>query len=240
MQRVENTFPRLCASLHIPEAPLRESVTALLSIRERKFAQRMEIAQAWLERSGQCPLSISLYGSLPPDTVPAGYSSTSVILKTFIPFASRWYDVHTATSAALESLCVLSENDVPMLRTLDISESYQSPLPRSPRWGSSGLLRGPKISSFVVLRASSVPLNFPLRWHQLTSLSITNRFDLGPPLTSTMAAGMFSQCPRLRTCRLVINDDTDSAAVSESVLELPSLLALDIHSIGVVSEELPT
>jgi hypothetical protein len=48
-----------------------------------------------------------------------------------------------------------------------------------------------------------------------------------------MAAGMFSQCPRLRTCRLVINDDTDSAAVSESVLELPSVLALDIHSFGV-------
>ncbi|KAJ7252148.1 hypothetical protein B0H12DRAFT_1018188, partial [Mycena haematopus] len=165
--------PRLWARLHIAEPSCPDRAMSLHVVRERKQAQRVEITKAWLKRSGQCPLSISLCGSPRPDPAPPMYSSTSVFLQTLIPFASRWLDISlTATSSDLDSLSSVTEYDVPMLKTLEISEIYESPQPLGTQWGSSGLLRGPNISTFSFLQSTSDPLLFPLRWDQLLSISI--------------------------------------------------------------------
>ncbi|KAJ7252147.1 hypothetical protein B0H12DRAFT_962201, partial [Mycena haematopus] len=114
--------PCLWARLHIAE-PSCPDLAMSLHVREHKLAQRVEITKAWLERSGQCPLSISLCGSPRPNLAPPMYSNTSVLLQALIPFASRWLDISvTATSSDLDTLSTITENDVPMLKTLEISE----------------------------------------------------------------------------------------------------------------------
>ncbi|KAJ6594712.1 hypothetical protein B0H19DRAFT_1009754, partial [Mycena capillaripes] len=50
--------PRLWARLHIAEPPLTFGPAA--ELHDKKAAQRLEITEMWLGRSGQCPLSISL------------------------------------------------------------------------------------------------------------------------------------------------------------------------------------
>ncbi|KAJ6600956.1 hypothetical protein DFH09DRAFT_1126327, partial [Mycena vulgaris] len=53
--------PRLWASLHIVE-PIRPVHSFPYALFEAKLTQRLETAKTWLNRSGQCPLSISLEG----------------------------------------------------------------------------------------------------------------------------------------------------------------------------------
>ncbi|KAJ7354484.1 hypothetical protein DFH08DRAFT_1077185 [Mycena albidolilacea] len=226
---------RLWARLHIVEPAALEGVPSLDIIREQKHVQRVGIAKAWLERSGQCPLSISVAGSMPPDPTPPQYSGTNLILQTLIPFASRWQDISLAVSLpTLESLSSITGNDVPILKTLNVKEFRERSEQPSPQWGSFGLLHGPNISSFSCLRSKSEPLGFSLRWDQLTSLSLTSVFDLAPHVTSDLAVAIFSKCPRLETCRLVVSDYDESPVVEpwRSILELPCLLSLDIHCYG--------
>ncbi|KAJ7252150.1 hypothetical protein B0H12DRAFT_966372, partial [Mycena haematopus] len=205
-RNISLSTPRLWSSLHIVE-PAR--IEYLPKIREQKHAQLLEVTKAWLERSGQCPLTISLFGRAPPVPAPLEYSGTSVFLQTLLPFASRWLDISvTASSLGLDSLSSVTENDIPMLRTLKISEIYERPLPLGNQWGSSGLLRGPNISSFTFSRSHTNSLLLPLRWDQLLTLSITGRWVLG--VTTDVAVGIFSRCPRLQTCQLLMNDEVQS------------------------------
>ncbi|KAF8138026.1 hypothetical protein K438DRAFT_1880965 [Mycena galopus ATCC 62051] len=88
--------PRLWARLHIAE-PVRVARRRL-----GIFEQRMEVATAWLKRSDQCPLSISLAGyNL---TIFVAHSSTSAMIQAFIPLASRWQHI-SITATSTERLC---------------------------------------------------------------------------------------------------------------------------------------
>ncbi|KAF7376685.1 hypothetical protein MSAN_00085500 [Mycena sanguinolenta] len=218
--------PRLWSRLHIVEPSCADWETTLYGAREAKQAQRVEITKAWLARSGQCPLSISLCGSSRPHPAPPGYTSTSVFLQTLISFASRWQDVSLLVSSSdLNNLGSISENDVPLLKVLDIKEIYDSP--QGAQWGFSGLLRAPAMSSFT---CNSNPVASSLRWEQLLSLSIVTSWVLG--VTSEVVVEIFSRCPRLHTCRLVMNDTDTSSAADGPVLELLSLHSLHVTSVG--------
>ncbi|KAF8133055.1 hypothetical protein K438DRAFT_1884520, partial [Mycena galopus ATCC 62051] len=59
-RNISLSTPRIWARLHIVEPERPEWAPSLHGVREQKQAQRIEITKAWLERSGQCPLSISL------------------------------------------------------------------------------------------------------------------------------------------------------------------------------------
>lgn len=101
--------------------------------------QRVRIAKAWLERSGQCLLSISVAGSMPPDPTPPQYSGTNLIPQTLISFASRWQGISLAVSVpTVESLSSIADNDVPILKTLDVKEFRERSEQPSPQaqWGT--------------------------------------------------------------------------------------------------------
>ncbi|KAF7376684.1 hypothetical protein MSAN_00085400 [Mycena sanguinolenta] len=218
--------PRLWSSVHIVE-PDRAHWPAELQ------AQRVEITKAWLGRSGQCPLAISLFGDARPDPASTEHRSASV-LETLIPFASRWHNISlTSTSSGLNSLSCITENDVPMLTTLEISEIYRSAESPGTRWESFGLLHAPNISSFTFISGNSHPLTLPLQWDRLLSLSLDSSSAFA--VTSEMAVEIFSRCPRLQTCRLKVNDEVQSA-VEESqgtILGFPHLQSLKIISVGI-------
>ncbi|KAJ7037460.1 hypothetical protein C8F04DRAFT_1257025 [Mycena alexandri] len=229
---VSLSTPRLWARLHIAEPGRAQQAP----IYQEKYAQRLAITKAWLERSGRCPLSISFDGS---KIHPPGLSEpVNRFLGIVLSYASRWQHISvTASSSALDTVFTLTEHGVPMLKTLEMRENSRSP--RSTQNVSFGLLRGLEIYSFALDASETSPLALPLRWQNLTSLrlihrtrrNITGSISL---LTSDVALRILSKCTCLRTCQFRLVDGYDSPALEESILELPCLSSLDITLIGPV------
>ncbi|KAJ6594633.1 hypothetical protein B0H19DRAFT_920691, partial [Mycena capillaripes] len=168
--------PRLWARLHIAE-PTHEVFSGATSteVYEQKLAQRLETTKIWLSRSGQCPLSISLDSSQEhtgPPSGPDAFPNTCLFLHAMIPFASRWQNISLSVSwTVLNTLSNLTESDVPMLAKLDINQRLESVIPNI-QWTSFALFRAPRITSFALAGDHMSPLEFPVRWGNLTTLSI--------------------------------------------------------------------
>ncbi|KAJ7937449.1 hypothetical protein B0H13DRAFT_2418564, partial [Mycena leptocephala] len=223
--------PRLWASLHIAE-PSRPPDSDMSF--EKKYIQRLETMKAWLRRSGDCPLSISLQCAL--DLVVGIPLEGPLFLQSLIPFAPRWRAVNFTdhTPRLIEVLSNLTESDVPILQDLVLWERprHMDPVPLSPdkRWASAGILRGPRISKFSISAEKCCLTELPLRWSQLTSLSLEERdWNSLSPLTGDKAVQILSLCPALRTCRLAVVD-TEGPYVENpgvaSIAECPQLNAM--------------
>ncbi|KAJ6573488.1 hypothetical protein DFH09DRAFT_388978, partial [Mycena vulgaris] len=223
--------PRLWSRLHIVEP--NRSYPPPDSPFEEKLAQRLEITKMWLGRSGQCPLSISLQSSY--DHVSAVSATQHHIIHALLPFASRWEHITLAALPSVLPMSHLTEADVPMLKSVTINELHE-PTGGPTRWGSLDFLRGPAIYS-CSFSGSFRPLELPLRWDRLTDLSIFSAW--GPAegqLTSEMALHVFSWCPRLRTCLLVVRGGLDThMRGAEPRIELSFLHTLDLQCIGSLS-----
>ncbi|KAJ7114136.1 hypothetical protein C8R44DRAFT_796375 [Mycena epipterygia] len=96
------------------------------------------------------------------------------------------------------------------------------------------MLQGSQISSFSVERNNSFLSEAPLRWDQLTVLSIK-----GPPssVTSHMALEIISRCRALRNCAVMVDDheglvETQSA---HAVVELSFLHTLELSCWGMTT-----
>ncbi|KAF8133058.1 hypothetical protein K438DRAFT_1998336 [Mycena galopus ATCC 62051] len=170
-----------------------------------------------------------------------GGGQGGLILQALIPFAHRWLDISLRVPfSALNSLTNIAEEHLPMLKTLHINEIAVEELHEPINWGSFGLLRGPDISSFTFFGTNTFsrfnidPQAFPLRWDQLVSLCITGdgwAYPLG--ITSDMALAIFSRCPHLHNCRLLVNDESAVEIPHGTILELPCLRWLHIVSANI-------
>ncbi|KAF7376627.1 F-box domain-containing protein [Mycena sanguinolenta] len=116
--------PQLWSRVHIVEPTPSNSVTS--EGYSAKVAQRLEAADAWLRRSGTCPLSISLESKLSPGASPFMGSTTviqphasSPFLNVLLPFASRWQHMDLVLPPGPhEVLSRLTEENVPLLAHL--------------------------------------------------------------------------------------------------------------------------
>ncbi|KAJ6594652.1 hypothetical protein B0H19DRAFT_1009675 [Mycena capillaripes] len=233
---VSLSTPRIWAKLHVVE-PRRSpfDLDQLMSF-EKKYVGRLETMKAWLGRAGDCPLSISLEGSLnraveiSPDASLAHDSRQ--FLQALIPFASHWQKIsfkRIRAAMLLEALSTLTESDVPILQDIAIFEHPGAmDLPESTsgkRWASIGIFRAQKLSTFSLSAGSLSSTELPLRWSQLTVLSLEDLiWDSPIGLPSDTALQILSQCPELQTCRLFVLDDliAESAGV-DSIIECPHL-----------------
>ncbi|KAJ6594528.1 hypothetical protein B0H19DRAFT_921036, partial [Mycena capillaripes] len=167
--------PRLWSRLHIVEPT---SYSWNLGFYEAKVTQRLEVANAWLGRSGTCPLSLSLEGPHDHGITPPPSVSREAFSNLIVPFASRWQHIRLVIQpSSLEAaLLRLTENDVPLLKSLEIIERPGHPNynPDRTQWSlsQSGVLRGPSLSRFSISGNDTIALNLPLRWNQLTTLSL--------------------------------------------------------------------
>ncbi|KAF8201143.1 hypothetical protein K438DRAFT_1821456 [Mycena galopus ATCC 62051] len=177
--------------------------------------KRLELTTAWLRRSGDCPLSISLE-SHPGWSSPPSPLNTDSFIKALIPFSSRWRNIRLAVqSFALEALSRLTENDVPLLQDLEISLHYQDQTPFVPQPG--GVLHGPSLTRFSFSGHNDNCLDLPLRWNQLTSLSVLfPAWDMGHLQTPQVALDILSKCPKLQIC----------------IFACPSLHSVDLLCLG--------
>ncbi|KAJ7045139.1 hypothetical protein C8F04DRAFT_1388707 [Mycena alexandri] len=174
------TTTRLWTRLHVVW-PARLSHVDVI---DAKVAQRLEVFETWFGRSGQLPLSISVYGIAPS------------FLQALLPFVSRLQHIHfMALPPSLEPLSHITEADVPMLETIAVTH-----LPRRDEgWESSAMFRGPRISGFTAPAVSFATGNLPLRWHQLTILKMERS---GGDILSQKVLKLLSGCPELRICKL--------------------------------------
>ncbi|KAJ7499941.1 hypothetical protein FB451DRAFT_47903 [Mycena latifolia] len=229
--------PRLWARLHIaePTLPFHLLLFNIGSAQyEHKLAQRIEVTKTWLYRSGQCPLSVSVQTSAkdhgPPQIAPPPLPDSRLIL-ALIPFAPRWQNMSlNAPWSTMETLFGLSELDVPMLKTFEMSQHHEVMVPTA-QVASLRLLRGRNISSVTLQGVNIDPRDYPLHWDRLTTLSLMNNgWSHGFSLTSSVALEIFSRCPLLRTCRIVMGEDPLIGMELTQFVELQFL-----HSLHVVA-----
>ncbi|KAJ7742570.1 hypothetical protein B0H16DRAFT_1563008 [Mycena metata] len=212
--------PRLWSRLHIAEPQDRESLSL-------KFAQRFENIKMWLGRSGECPLSISLYSDFQNR-----YLYRWSLVHALLPFTSRWQHIHFTTSPAmLKAVSHLTESDVPLLQTVKFHHDYRHNTSQHEDLAlrQFGLLRSTRISNFSARENYFIDQTLPLLWHRLTVLEI-----LPSPmrlLTSEKIIPIISRCPELRVCKLGVYHDGSAEQSSSHLVrvELKHLHTLEVN-----------
>ncbi|KAJ7140792.1 hypothetical protein C8R44DRAFT_761894 [Mycena epipterygia] len=224
--------PRLWARLHVVEPmPSADSISTSV---DEKPAQRLETMKMWLGRSGECPLSISLLTTFLRIST-ASPTSPDPFIQALIPFAPRWQHIHFTVpcESVLEPLLHLAATDVPMLQSVAF---YPSRLLHRPlEWGRFGMLSASRISNFSIPASSFRPIELPLRWNQLTVLSITSSpSNIGS--SSETILNTISKCPLLRSCKLVVQDGATTAVWPDRpTVECPFLHTLNLVCPGLVA-----
>ncbi|KAJ7457854.1 hypothetical protein FB451DRAFT_589538 [Mycena latifolia] len=222
--------PRLWSKLHIvdPRFPFESSP----SLVEEKLEQIVEATSVWLRRSGQRALSISLHSEL----VSPGLVSTAQdrLAKAIVPFASRWEHItFVISSPALATFSHFTAADLPKLKSISLLEynSYTGDAAETIQWSSWGLFQALDVSSVgISLTSNYNPLELPLRWSRLTTLSLSQGWRRGGrSVTSTIARQVLARCPELRVCKLVVYDNRTNIPTSEPDLELPFLHTLSVQ-----------
>ncbi|KAK7018871.1 hypothetical protein R3P38DRAFT_3319734 [Favolaschia claudopus] len=199
--------PRLWSRLHIVlPPPDHESLSRDRDIFAAKTAQRLEVASTWLGRTGICPLSISVerefhlnHLDLPED-----------LLELLIPYASRWQHLSLVLPpSGFERLSRLSENDVPLLMSLSMSSApIMDP---AYTWTPAGIVFAPNLSSFEFAGSGIIPSALPLRWNTLTELSLrVSSWNWNSGLTCETALDILARCHALRSCKLLIQEISES------------------------------
>ncbi|KAJ7768305.1 hypothetical protein B0H16DRAFT_1519337, partial [Mycena metata] len=212
--------PRLWSRLHIVDP----TTAGWWPNMEEDVAKRLEATKTWLTRSGQCPLSISLESEF--------VSNAHSFIQALAPSAPRWQHMQFTTAPSiLRGMSHLTEADVPLLETLAF---YTHPrhMAHDIVWGSLGIVRGPRVSSFSVPAYNFTPWEIPLRWHQLTTLWMGGQ-SWSIPLTTTskLLLETLTSCPQLRCCKLRVID-TNITFEDHPMLELPFLHTLELDCGG--------
>ncbi|KAJ7771929.1 hypothetical protein DFH07DRAFT_1057523 [Mycena maculata] len=214
--------------------------------------QRLEVTRAWLRRSGDCPLSISLHSpefiSFDTTNTPA---ETPLFLQTLIPFASRWQHIQFDIPAEfLESLGQLTANDVPMLKRFALHQ-VRAHEAVDFAWARLAVFGGSSICRISVSGNSVFPERLPVQWAHLTALSTLGLGDFYIStetvldVNSPIAAGPMVEHPLLQTldCRADAFTSHTSHLFDEHyddqflIRFLSSLLQLE--SLHLISDQFP-
>lgn len=194
-----------------------------------QFASAMAIAErraeaiaAWLNRSGECTLSISLYDR--EHTTSAAVYKT--ILDALIPFSRRWRILKCHTPArSVMRIAAIPSSDLPLLDSLTIcGSSAHGVFPPSPGlvapsgvglWAKSGVVCTPSLRSISYNNITEDFTSFPLQWEQLTSISLQGiAWPAAEAMSVTRLAVVLGKCHDLRYCRLEIASLRNSSGAS--------------------------
>ncbi|KAJ7858446.1 hypothetical protein B0H13DRAFT_2672502 [Mycena leptocephala] len=221
------SIPRLWSRLHIVE-PIR-TYSSSPGLYEANVAQRLEVTNAWLRRSGTCPLSISFESNGHTITPSPPASNTDLFLNALILFANQWQNIRLVTPPlALETFSRLTESDVPLLKHLDILQF--SDRHHSSQRSLSGILRAPSLLKFSFSGYNITSSDLPLRWSQLTALVLmVSTWGFGQPQTSQVVLDILGRCPKLQSCKLLVEIEGD---LTNSITECPLLQTFNLRCRG--------
>ncbi|KJA22376.1 hypothetical protein HYPSUDRAFT_41010 [Hypholoma sublateritium FD-334 SS-4] len=185
--------------------------------------QRLRAVAEWLEKSGQLPLSLSLYD--PDSSSDSGYGK--LFVQSILPYASRWRHLSAQCPPdAVADIARLQPSHVPHLESLCIL-----PTPRSLDWKNSGILRASKLREISIYGLLEGFSDLPLKWDQLTHLTMTGGQWLDGNLTMAQIGQILTRCSQLQSCTLKL---TGGASISRerhqlAPIFLPKLDTLCIY-----------
>ncbi|KAJ7702262.1 hypothetical protein B0H17DRAFT_923288 [Mycena rosella] len=116
-RRISLGTPELWASVHVvcPRMDYAETASALTRIQRQAL-------EAWLARSGACPLSISIWVSREAGFGGAAVAAANPYVETILPLSSRWKRIELRVPTdTLDSFHYLQGSDVPLLQTVAIT-----------------------------------------------------------------------------------------------------------------------
>ncbi|KAF8201151.1 hypothetical protein K438DRAFT_1758456 [Mycena galopus ATCC 62051] len=96
---------------------------------------------------------------------------------------------------------------------------------------SLGCPSWPKSHQVFILGRNDNCLDLPLRWNQLTSLSLFPSWDVEHLQTPKVVLNILSTCPKLHTGRFPVDDSVDGF-VADDIVECPSLRSVDLLCFG--------
>ncbi|KAJ6584009.1 hypothetical protein DFH09DRAFT_1028880 [Mycena vulgaris] len=216
---VAYSTPMLWSSLHIP----------VLSPTWSSIPQNIEhelerVVATWLDRSAACPLSISLFRS--PYNVAANLvlpSTVSHLIRVAPRLRHLSICVHTSE---MQQLLLFDAKDLPCLESVHI----QSPSDLTEGWDEALILQIPSLRQ-ISLHITADALTLPLRWSELTDLSLEcfrdwNNGSNGNPggLDQNGAQELLRRCPNLARCQLRATKHVPF--IADSTITLPYLDAL--------------
>ncbi|KAF8150216.1 hypothetical protein B0H34DRAFT_826608 [Crassisporium funariophilum] len=229
--------PRLWSSIHIPIPSDNPQFYCLdypdyPSTADEMVEKRSEAVQNWIERSGVCPLDISLNEW---DGISYGNGYRDRVVDSIIFSSARWRKLSlTGPPIAMSRIAALSASDVPFLESLRINCS-RSFAPTSggllSPWSNSDVFRAPRLCRLNLVRVQEDIANFPIRWSQITHLSLEgNSWGSVAFLTVPKLAKLLQSCGSLISCRFEVGyteGDLDSENLPR--ISLPFLETLSIH-----------
>lgn len=234
-RRVAYSTPQLWARLHIvPPHIYRGNKQSC----ENRFDEKREVIRGWLDRSGDCLLSLSFawFGDATEDAI----QLNGMLLQCLVPYSRRWDEIDMqAPMALLQPFYQLSSQDVPLLRRISLMGS------RGADWSAEETVVRPEISDAVSLvgratRLRELTLAFnisdclPLAtipWKQLQTLYLESNVSFFFAGFDEMATAL-AQCERLRSLSLKYPiNHTESLppfSYSGGPVTLPSLEVLNV------------
>ncbi|KAJ6584004.1 hypothetical protein DFH09DRAFT_1275055 [Mycena vulgaris] len=224
---VAYSTPMLWSSLHIP--PLMERWNSEMP---PQVEDRLEkFVEAWLDRSGGCPLSISLSRFPYTYNVAANLVLPGTVHQ-LIRVAPRLRHLSIcAHTSEMRQLLFFDAKDLPCLESVHI----QSPLDLNDRWEEAPILQLPSLRQ-ISLHISADALALPLRWSELTDLDLecfptwmdVPIGSVGDPggLDQNGAMELLRRCPNLVRCHL--HATTGVPFIAGPTITLPHLKALSL------------
>jgi hypothetical protein len=185
-RNVALTTPRLWAALHIP-IPQPE----FMMMNPEQNPEQLEMAaqrrcigvKEFLSRSGSLPLKISTYFRKDPNEA---YAHATPLLECIIQLAARWRDVaFLGPSASLSQIREI-QSDLPQLLSLQLNLSRSDAEPSLVSWKESKLFKSEGLHSLSITSSHEDVMDFPLRWSQLTDLTLKGNDWLPMSLLKSM------------------------------------------------------
>lgn len=221
--------PELWASIHIPvlyrqHPPLTDIESEVLS------NHRNEAVKRWLDRSGMCPLSISVvevrFGA--GDDLPNDPGAS--LFEVLAQFSKRWCTIELNCTFTLRLfMWHLAAEDVPLLESISI----KAPSDESSAYingAGAPLFSAPRLQTLRLLNMSGSILKYAINWDNLTELHLEghgNPVDNHVyPIAAIVALHLLNQCRFLLRCRLSIQAIKDSDPLG-AIIILPFLTAVD-------------
>ncbi|PPQ87236.1 hypothetical protein CVT25_004087 [Psilocybe cyanescens] len=224
---------------HTDPTSLNSTEELLIQKYERAVALRSEVIETWLDRSGDCPLSISIM--CPYSVNGGGDEWMTRMLDSIVSCAQRWHSAELVVPYLIYSKIEASISEkverLPVLRRfklkLQVPFNIRTPVRSQSESGTLIFLNSPKLDT-LSLSWKRFTRNFrdmPPVWNQL------RRLYLHSELPPTHLIPLLSQCPKLVECRLWISSDdygnVHQTAPRTGRVSLPHLQSFIVHDTSI-------
>ncbi|KAJ7776185.1 hypothetical protein B0H16DRAFT_1505935 [Mycena metata] len=213
--------PMLWSSMHVV-VPAADDVASAL-VRER-----CDALQLWVDRSGHCPLSISMF-------VPYSFEQNlRPFVDVIIPYSHRWKSLKLlpATREDLPAMWNLTPEDVPILEVLEISDQqFESGPDRN--WLPFFTI--PPNLRRIALRCFNAETPLPsCPWNRITSLCLESQRSFFQ-LDALQVVQLLAQCQNLETCRLIF-PIRNADAFPPPLVSLPQITLLYLETLAITAD----